>query len=148
MYRGIHATLLGFRTPFKFKKASQVDPLSSRLLSDRRINNPGSVAHSRWLQPCASWFELSCVPSFTTTTMLMCMRARVTLVLTGLLLRSPFVLAEDVRQPYELTVIRDAGTLKCMRVALLAVRSTITEVTEGLGSHFSDLVADDGSAPG
>ncbi|KAJ8482932.1 hypothetical protein ONZ51_g5062 [Trametes cubensis] len=37
---------------------------------------------------------------------------------------------------------------QCMRAALLAVRSTITEVTEGLGSHFSDLVADDGSAPG
>ena len=53
VYRGIHATqtrLLVFRIPFKLKKASQVDPLSSRLLSDRRINNPGSVAHSRWLQ--------------------------------------------------------------------------------------------------
>ena len=50
--------------------------------------------------------------------MLMCMRARATLVLTGLLLRSLLVLAEDVRQPYELTVIRDAGTLKCMHVAL------------------------------
>ncbi|KAI0662005.1 hypothetical protein C8Q70DRAFT_1043238 [Cubamyces menziesii] len=37
---------------------------------------------------------------------------------------------------------------QCMRAALLAVRFTITEVTEGLGSHFSDLVADDGSAPG
>ena len=50
--------------------------------------------------------------------MLMCMRARATLVLTGLLLQSLLGLAEDVRQPYELTVIRDAGTLKCMHVAL------------------------------